>query len=133
MREGFDTTELKELADILKDLGDGKMDQFMKEILPELALRLESFVKPLTPVDKGLLRRSWQIGRVEKRGNVYEIDFFNNTEYASHVEYGHETKAGTKVEGAYMLTMGEKKLEEILIPLMEARMVAYIERILGGG
>ena len=41
-------------------------------------------VKDLTPVDTGNLRQSWKRTRPKNgRGEVY-----NNTEYASHVEWG---------------------------------------------
>ena len=65
---------------------------------------LLSRVKPLTPVDKGLLRNSWS--RTEPTGG--SITVYNNTEYAGFVElghrqfvYGHDT--GRVTPGVFML------------------------------
>lgn len=131
MEIGIDSAPFKELAKMLKELGGDKFDKFMKEMLLELVFRLDAKVKMRTPVDKGLLRRNWQVGEFTKKGNSYEIEYFNNTEYASHVEFGHKTSSGKTVEGVYMLTISEAELEAELIPLVEARMVAFIERTLG--
>ena len=50
-------------------------------------------VKDLTPVDTGNLRQSWKRTR-PKNGRV---EVYNNTEYASHVEWGHRQKVGRSV------------------------------------
>ena len=50
-------------------------------------------VKDLTPVDTGNLRQSWKRTR-PKNGRV---EVYNNTEYASHVEWGHRQKVGRYV------------------------------------
>ena len=50
-------------------------------------------VKDLTPVDTGNLRQSWKRTR-PKNGRV---EVYNDTEYASHVEWGHRQKVGRYV------------------------------------
>lgn len=75
-------------------------DRFLKQEAEILLGR----VKPLTPVDTTRLRESWE--RTEPEGG--SIDVYNNTEYASYVEFGHRVKirgkyTGTVVPGAFML------------------------------
>ena len=65
---------------------------------------LMSRVKPLTPVDTGRLRYSWQ--RTEPLGG--SIDVYNNTEYSSFVELGHRQfvygrDTGRVTPGVFML------------------------------
>lgn len=124
---GFNTEPLREMEQILRELGQGKLEEFYKQILMELVLRLDAKVKLNTPVDTGNLRRNWRVGEVTKRGNVYEVEYFNNTEYAAAVEFGHRTRGGSDVRGRYMLTIGEAQLEEEIPQLLEQRIVEYIE------
>ena len=64
-----------------------------------------------TPVDSGLLRRSW---RSKKDGDLARI-VYNNVHYAPHIEYGHRTRGGKSfVDGQYMLTKSVKEIESEL-------------------
>ena len=79
----FDFSELKRLAGAFnKALDDRVIDRFMRDFLLEMAFRAERKIKKRTPVDTGLLRRSWKVGRVERHGNAYVVEIVNNTEYA---------------------------------------------------
>lgn len=51
--------------------------------------------KKLTPVDTGTLRNAWQ----RKNGGSFKQIIYNNTTYASHIEFGHRIIRGKKVVG----------------------------------
>lgn len=62
----------------------------------DLAVQLQGKVKDNTPVKTGHLRNEWHVGSIEKRGNEYYIEVYNNVEYVEPVEYGHQTKSAPK-------------------------------------
>ena len=63
-------------------------------------------VKDNTPVKTGHLRNEWHVGSIEKRGNEYYIEVYNNVEYVEPVEYGHQTRGGKGfVKGAHMMEL----------------------------
>ena len=124
------------------------MDAFCEACCKELAARLLALVIPKTPVGKypkssgkkgGTLRRGWgakTVGeakayaeslKIKKAGNTYTIEIINPIEYASYVEYGHRTISGGWVEGRYMLTISEEKLEEIAPALLEKKLRNYLK------
>ena len=67
--------------------------------------------KKLTPVDTGTLRNSWQ--RVN--GGSFRQIIYNNTTYASHLEWGHRVVRGKKTigfsRGRYMLHKGINRVK----------------------
>ena len=70
-------------------------------------------VKFLTPVDKGVLRRSWKTSRIKKTANGVEKELQNNVYYAPYVNYGHRVVNRAKetvgwVVGKFMLEQAEK-------------------------
>ena len=76
-----------------------------------IASKLLSKTKLKTPVDTGLLRRSWQT----KRLNNLERIVFNNVRYSGFIEYGHRTRGGKSfVDGQYMLTKSVEEIESEL-------------------
>lgn len=85
--------------------GTKQFDDFLRKFLTEMANRLLAKVKPRTPVDTGALRAAWQIGEIRGSGRNIEIEILNFMDYASFVELGHRTIAGTWVEGRFMLTI----------------------------
>ncbi len=101
MRIEFDGA--KELSQKLKSVSrkyPRERDMFLRGEAEVLLSR----VKPLTPVDTGRLRYSWQ--RTEPMGG--SVDVYNNTEYACYVEFGHRVKyfgryTGNVVPGVFML------------------------------
>ncbi len=46
---------------------------------------------PHTGRQGGTLRRNWTVGEVTRKGDLYEVEIVNNTDYASYVEYGNRT------------------------------------------
>ena len=72
----------------------------------DLAVQLQGKVKDNTPVKTGHLRNEWHVGSIEKRGNEYYIEVYNNVEYVEPVEYGHQTRGGKGfVKGAHMMAV----------------------------
>ena len=92
----------------------------------------------------GHLRRNWHVGKVEKRGNAYVVEIFNNTEYASYVEFGHRQEVGRYVpaigkrlkepwvEGRFMMTISMKEIERELPRYLEKRQMQLLEQIMNG-
>ena len=105
--------EIQGLDEFTKTLNNAS-NNFEKEAnkkLDIIASKLIAKVKLKTPVDTGLLRRSWQ----PKKINNLERLVFNNVKYASHVNYGHRTRGGKSfVDGVYMLEKSVKEIESEL-------------------
>ena len=108
--------EIQGLDEFTKTLNNAS-NNFEKEASKKLdiiASKLIAKVKLKTPVAKkngGTLRRNWQPKKVGKLERVV----YNNTEYASYVEYGHRTRGGKSfVDGVYMLEKSVKEIESEL-------------------
>jgi len=79
----------------------------------------------------GELKRAWRVESVKKVGNEYVCEIINPTKYAPYVEYGHRQTPGRYVpalgkqlksawvEGHFMMTISEKKVESIAPKLLE--------------
>ena len=86
-------------------------DEEASKRLNNISQKLIRKVKLKTPVDSGLLRRSW---RSKKEGELARI-VYNNVHYGPHIEYGHRTRGGRSfVDGRYMLTKSVKEIESEL-------------------
>jgi phage gpG-like protein len=105
--------EVQGLNEFTKTLNNAS-NNFEKEASKKLDVitnKLIAKVKLKTPVDSGLLRRSWQ----PKKINNLERLVFNNVKYASHVNYGHRTRGGKSfIDGVYMLEKSVKEIESEL-------------------
>jgi hypothetical protein len=131
----FDFSEFEKLAKTFKKALDERViERFIQDFLLEMAFRAERKIKKRTPVDTGELRRNWQVGRVERRGNAYQVEIFNNTHYAQFVEYGHRTGADlTKwVEGRFMMTISMQEIERELPRYLEKRVAQLLNDIMNG-
>ena len=80
--DGLDNFE-KKLADIARRLPQER-DRFLKA---EAEL-MKGRAKLNTPAVSGMLRNAWN--RTQPTGG--QIEVYNNTEYAAHVEWGHRQK-----------------------------------------
>ena len=100
--------------DKLINIFDSAIKGFDVEIpkrLNNVSSKLIRKVKLKTPVDSGVLRRSW---RSKKDGDLARI-VYNNVHYAPHIEYGHRTRGGKSfVDGRYMLTKSVQEIEGTL-------------------
>ena len=86
-----------------------------REMVIDLAVQLQGKVKDNTPVKTGHLRNEWHVGSIEKRGNEYYIEVYNNVEYVEPVEYGHQTRGGKGfVKGAHMMELSLQEVQKHL-------------------
>ena len=86
-------------------------DEEANKKLNNISQKLIRKVKLKTPVDSGVLRKSWHS---KKDGDLARI-VYNNVKYAPYVEYGHRTRGGKSfVDGRYMLTKSVKEIEDTL-------------------
>ena len=86
-------------------------DEEASKRLNNISQKLVAKVKLKTPVDSGVLRRSW---RVKSEGQLAKI-VYNNVKYGPMVEYGHRTRSGKSfVDGRYMLTKSVKEIEDTM-------------------
>ncbi|MDO4728438.1 MAG: HK97 gp10 family phage protein [Bacteroidota bacterium] len=91
----------------------------------------------------GNLRRSWDITKVGRSGNRYEVTVFNPIEYAVYVEYGHRQTPGryvpaigkklkkSWVEGKFMLTKSELELKDKIPAIVEKKIEAWLKEVFG--
>lgn len=79
----------------------------------------------------GTLRRNWTTGSISYHGGIYEIEIINPVMYAQYVEYGHRT-ANHKgwVQGKFMMTISEQKIQQIAPALLEKKLNEYLRRCL---
>lgn len=131
----FDIGDVERLAKNFKNALDERViERYIRDFLLEMAYRADRKIKKRTPVDTGELRRNWTVGKVERYGDAYTVEIFNNTEYASFVEYGHRTGEDLAewVEGRFMMTISMKEIEWELPRYIERRQVELLEQIMNG-
>ncbi|MEC1178538.1 HK97 gp10 family phage protein [Metasolibacillus meyeri] len=155
----FEFSEMRALAGRLEQfVNGGHTEAFMRECLIELAKKLWKKTKNKTPFNTGLLRNTWQIGTISKIGDIYEIEVYNDTEYAEFVEHGFKAhwvpgrweghqfiydpkerksgmfvgKPGTYVEGKFMLKLSEQELEREMERFLQRKQEQFLRKMLGG-
>ena len=105
--------EIQGLNNFIRTLNNASnnFDEEASKRLNNISQKLVAKVKLKTPVNSGVLRRSW---RVKSEGQLAKI-VYNNIKYGPHVEYGHRTKGGKSfVDGRYMLTKSVKEIEDTM-------------------
>lgn len=108
--QGLDQWE-KKLAQMI----DSQYPEEFRKMVIDIAVQLEGKVKEKTPVKTARLRNAWQVGKIQKRGNEYYIEVYNNMEYAEAVEYGHRTRGGGSfVKGAHMMELSLQEVQQHL-------------------
>ena len=105
--------EIQGLNNFIRTLNNASnnFDEEASKRLNNISQKLVAKVKLKTPVDSGVLRRSW---RVKKDGQLARI-VYNNVHYAPYIEYGHRTRGGKSfIDGRYMLTKSVEEIESEL-------------------
>ena len=105
--------EIQGLNNFIRTLNraSNNFDEEASKSLNKISQKLVAKVKLKTPVDSGVLRRSW---RVKSEGQLAKI-VYNNVKYGPMVEYGHRTRSGKSfVDGRYMLTKSVKEIEDTM-------------------
>ena len=105
--------EIQGLDEFAKTLNNAQ-DNYKKEakkLLKEIGMKLKTRVVLKTPVDTGVLRRSWKYKTINENEGILS----NGVHYAQYVEYGHRTRGGKSfVDGVYMLEKSVKEIESEL-------------------
>ncbi len=131
-----DFHELREMAERFHAAEAAhKSEQMSREVLQELGNMLLRSTKRATPVDTGHLKRNWFISNVRQRGDIFEIEIYNNVAYAPWVENGHRiVRNGHTVgfaEGRYMLRISIAELERKAPEIYSARAQQFLQSLLG--
>lgn len=128
MAIAFDVKELELIGKRLDDFNKHK-DEILKKVMIDLAVRVISRAKRITPVDTGVLRRSFENSEVSYSNECYSIDVKNSAEYALFVEEGHRIVSnGITVgwkSGVFMLKIAESKVK--------SEMDAYVKKAIEAG
>lgn len=135
-----DFRELQALQKRMAKLNSKDLETICISLTNELSARLLRKVIKRTPVGQysgesgrkgGTLRRGWTIGKIVKKGSLYEVEVINPVEYASYVEYGHRTRNHKGwVKGRFMMTISENELESQAPKIIERRIMEYLKRCL---
>ena len=72
-----------------------QIDPWLEDFFIEQGVKALNLAKPRTPVDTGLLQKSWQLSSVTRKGNTLMLDLFNEVEYASYMEHGFTCRGKT--------------------------------------
>lgn len=110
----YSFTELDKWEQRLSRAIEKEYPEEFKKMVIEIAVQLEGKVKEKTPVKTSRLVNAWRVGDIQKRGNEYYIEIYNNVEYAEPVEYGHRTRGGGFKSGKHMM---ELSLQEVQMHL----------------
>lgn len=102
---------------------------FLGSLMKKLGLRLLTKVKLLTPVDKGLLRRSWFLESPKVTPTEVSIEIKNNTEYSEAVEFGHKLRNGRFYSGKFMLRKSMTEMENEIENTMETEIQRFMNRM----
>ena len=106
----MDIQGLNELIRSL-DKSSENYEKEAKKALKEIGMRLKAKVQLKTPIDSGVLKKSWKYKTINKSEGILST----NVKYAPYVEYGHRTRGGKRfVDGQYMLTKSVKEIEETM-------------------
>lgn len=106
--------DIKEFQKRLNSFDVALRDQFIKEELNKAGLEVVANTKERTPVDTGLLRRSWWVTQPRKISHGYEITIKNPTRYATYVECGHFLRNGKWYRPRFMLKRSVNEMENKL-------------------
>ena len=101
-------------------------DCHYKQMVIDIAEQALGKAKELTPVQTGRLRDAWNLGTIEKRGDTYYIEIYNNVEYAEPVEYGHRMKGGGFKKGAHMLEVSLQEMDRKLPDYLRAWLADFL-------
>lgn len=111
--DGLDEWEQK-----LSQVIESQYPEEFRKMVIEIANELLGEVVEKTPVKTGYLQNQWNIGAIEKRGNEYYIEVYNNVEYAESVEYGHRIVRNGRtvgnVKGVHMMELSLQELQKYL-------------------
>ncbi len=87
--------------------------------------------KKVTVRNGGTLQKAWNISDIRHFDGTYQIEIYNNTKYASYVEFGHRTfNHRGWVKGQFMLTISEREIKKVAPKILERRIQEKIRQAL---
>lgn len=129
-------TNTKNLQKLLAGINEAieGAPEFAREALNKQGDYFISVVVPITPVNKddsaptkGQLRRNWQRTSARRSGRTLTLKVYNNTDYASYVEYGHRKRNGKGyVEGQLFMATAQYKVEDESQAYYEKSLMNYV-------
>lgn len=123
--------DFKEFKKFAEKVSEADVQKLHEDIVKDLAARALRKIVKTTPVDTGNLKRNWKVGNVKKTGDTYEIEIYNNTEYAPYIEYGHRTKNGLGyVQGRFMMTIAVAEVKALSSSIVEKKLSAFINEVM---
>lgn len=129
-----DMSGLKKLESRLKS-SDKSRDELISKILEDIAFEVIREAKLKTPVDSGLLRRSFFSNFRRDQDGTYICEVYNNTTYARFVEKGHRIVSNGVtigfVDGVFMLKVAEEKVRARLDKYTERTVERYLKELIG--
>jgi len=127
MADGYefrmDVTSFKTVMDRIQS----RFPNFIRTVVARVGARLLAKVKMLTPVDTGLLRRSWFLTR-ESTPSEVKVGINNNMHYAESVEFGHSTRGGGRVAGRFMLKRAMAEMNEQAPQILQGEIQDFINK-----
>lgn len=138
-KKDIDFSELTRFTEQMKkNLSKEQASELCESCAKELGARMLRKTMQKTPVGVyppgsgktgGTLRRNWRATPCQYIDGAYQVDVFNQTEYAPYVEYGHRTPSHNGwVEGRFMMTKSADEIEEIMPALLNKRLDEMIKR-----
>lgn len=129
-----DMSGLKKLESRLKS-SDKSRDELISKILEDIAFEVIREAKLKTPVDSGLLRRSFFSNFRRDQDGTYICEVYNNTSYARFVEKGHRIVSNGVtigfVDGVFMLKVAEEKVRTRLEKYTKRTVERYLKELIG--
>lgn len=126
--------QLVELRDEVEKLRQAELQKLQKEMLRELAERLLQKAVKRTPSDSKNypgLREGWSIGGIRNNNGCYEVEVYNNSQYAYSVEWGYLAEdRKSKIPGKFMLHISEEELRQDTDKIVESKLMKLLEKVL---
>lgn len=118
---GMVKVDFKQLKDFQKKLQQSQkqVQPTLQDIADDIANEYLQKVKARNPnTNTNELKNNWKTDIVETE-NGYDITIYNNTEYASQIEYGSRTADGGFKQGKFMLHITEQEMEKRIEQIAE--------------
>lgn len=125
----FKYNDFKAFKKAVQNLNN-RLPAFLERFLKKKALEALMLTKEHTPVDTGKLEENWYLSEIERRGNELIIYLCNDVEYASYIEYGHDTKnKKSYVPGIYMSTISIQEVQDSIPGQLQAEFIQWCKKL----
>lgn len=108
-------------------------EKLLRECATELADKLSEAARSGTPVDTGMLAGGYEVAEINVSGGFVTAELVNTVEYASFVEFGHNTPNHKGwVPGRFMLTLAASEIQAMAHEILEGRILEFLEGCIAG-